>query len=360
MSAILRRLSRTEASELIEVAEATRDLAEVTEQLLRDGHPRLTWPAVGGARITSEQLTELRQELLAIAGDHGYPEQPTRVPLFDARAAVVLREHLDLTPHEAAQDDAWTYLTCCWLLDITVWRWRSRTPTDKRRFIGDVNRNTWRRLWWRAEQLHPHVDLRQFGEDELVNLTERPTLAANRLLLVVLAQEFLALVGEAVDVSRSHLMRESAKRLLRRMPVMDFQAIPEETLRYEVKWSLEAALASLKGAPIPPRVYPVLAQAAVSPSVQQLSVVSDEATAGAISSSDVRTVILEFTERVGRVTNSDLRQLLDISSTEASAALARHVEEGLLLRRGAKRGTYYVLAGAVLDRRRGGRRNRWV
>ena len=37
-------------------------------------------------------------------------------------------------------------------------------------------------MWWRAEVLGPDVDLAKLGEDELVNIMERPTLFSDRRL----------------------------------------------------------------------------------------------------------------------------------------------------------------------------------
>ena len=85
---------------------------------------------------------------------------------FEGRTARLVREHLDISPNEASHEEVWSYLTCCWLLDVAVWRFG--VNADRRRFVGNVNRNTFRRLWWRAEVLGPDVDLTQLGEDELV------------------------------------------------------------------------------------------------------------------------------------------------------------------------------------------------
>ena len=99
-----------------------------------------------------------------------------------------------MTPHEASQDEVWSYLTCCWLLDVAFWRFGADASID--RFIGHLNRNTFRRMWWRAEVLGPDVDLAQLGEDELVNIMERPTLFSDRRLARTIALELLSRVTE--------------------------------------------------------------------------------------------------------------------------------------------------------------------
>ena len=89
-----------------------------------------------------------------------------------------------MTPHEASHEEVWSYLTCCWLLDVAVWRFGAEA--DERRYIGNVNRNTFRRLWWRGRSW-AEIDLTRLGEDELVNIMERPTIAADRRLARAIA-----------------------------------------------------------------------------------------------------------------------------------------------------------------------------
>ena len=140
----------------------------------------------------------------------------------------------------------WSHLTVCWLMDVAVWRWSGMR--DDRRFRGDVNRNTFRRLWWRAEILGSDVDLTQLGEDELVDVMERPTIASNRRLSRVLATSFLERVGDGDDRGRMMLMREAGKRLVRLTPIVDFHALDDAELRDVMYTILDAAA---DGGPLP-------------------------------------------------------------------------------------------------------------
>ena len=134
--------------------------------------------------------------LVELATSHGMPGAVDRTAEFEGNCARILRDRLEMTPHEASHEEVWSYLTCCWLLDIAVWRFGAEA--DERRYIGNVNRNTFRRLWWRAEVLGPEIDLTRLGEDELVNIMERPTIAADRRLARAIAAEFLARVDGGV------------------------------------------------------------------------------------------------------------------------------------------------------------------
>ena len=126
-------------------------------------------------------------------------------------------------------------------------RRRSRRAT----YIGNVNRNTFRRLWWRAEVLGPEIDLTRLGEDELVNIMERPTIAADRRLARAIAAEFLARVDGGVVRERMHLMRDAMKRLLRLTPMVAFSALDSTEVAQVVAHTFDVAEAALNGLPAP-------------------------------------------------------------------------------------------------------------
>src|SRR3954463_12324526 len=173
MTLLLPRLER-EAAQRAAIRGTALPLAEVS-QLLPDRSASVTYSAVGGSRMPEAELTALRVAIVHQAREHGFPNELNDPSQFDGRCARLLHERLAITPHEASHEEVWSYLTCCWLLDVAIWRFGA--DADERRFIGNVNRNTFRRLWWRAEVLGEAVDLELLGEDELVNIMERPTIA---------------------------------------------------------------------------------------------------------------------------------------------------------------------------------------
>ncbi|MFL0274641.1 hypothetical protein [Mycobacterium sp. SMC-19] len=360
---VLPRIARHSATELLKVHLGS-GLAEIASSM-RDFTPTITYTPVGGQRVETHELEQLRTDILALAREHGMPDRITEPSVFEGRGARLLRESLPMSANEASHEEVWSYLTCCWLLDVAVWRFGA--DADKRRFIGNVNRNTFRRLWWRAEILGPDIDLTQLGEDELVNIMERPTIASDRRLARTVALEFLARVHEGAADSRMQLMREAMKRLLRLTPLMAFQALADHELRAVVEQCFTAAAEGLAGggstgtgrhrqkvgqdASLGPRELPP-----VSPGVTVVErmTITDEDSFGSTAVEAVNpdfdiaaSKALSIAKGVGRVTNTSLRELVPITSSEAREVLQSLVRDGLLASRGVRRGTHYILSDSV-------------
>ena len=360
---VLPRIAKHSAADLLKVHLGS-GLAEIASSM-PDLTSTITYTPVGGQRVETQQLEQLRSEILALAREHGMPDRITEPSIFEGRGARLLRESLPMSANEASHEEVWSYLTCCWLLDVAVWRFG--VDADERRFIGNVNRNTFRRLWWRAEILGPDIDLTKLGEDELVNIMERPTIASDRRLARTVALEFLARVDEGAADSRMQLMREAMKRLLRLTPLMAFQALADHELRAVVEQCFTAAAEGLSGrgstgagrhrqtveqdASRGPRELPP-----VSPGVTVIErmTITDENSVGSTVTEEVipdfdiaASKALSIARGVGRVTNTSLRELVPITSGEAREVLQSLVRDGLLASRGVRRGTYYILSDSV-------------
>lgn len=365
---VLPRIARHSAAELLKL-HLSNGIAEIASGM-PDLTPPITYTPVGGQRIENGQLEQLRIDILRLAHEHGMPNRIIEPSVFEGRAARLLRETLPMSANEASHEEVWSYLTCCWLLDVAVWRFG--VDADERRFIGNVNRNTFRRLWWRAEILGPDIELTKLGEDELVNIMERPTIASDRRLARTVALEFLARVHEGAAESRMQLMREAMKRLLRLTPLVAFQALNDDQMRTVVESCFTAAADGLVGgesgsagrhrqtigynASVSTHELPP-----VSPGVSVIErmTVTDEATVSSASAEEVNpdfdvatSKALAIARGVGRVTNSSLRELVPITSGEAREVLQSLVRDGLLASRGVRRGTYYILteSASAVDR----------
>lgn len=365
---VLPRIAKHSATELLKV-HLSGGLAEIASSM-PDLTLTTTYTPVGGQRVETHQLEQLRTDILALAREHGMPNRITEPAIFEGRGARLLREALPMSANEASHEEVWSYLTCCWLLDVAVWRFG--VDADKRRFIGNVNRNTFRRLWWRAEILGPDIDLTKLGEDELVNIMERPTIASDRRLARTVALEFLARVDDGAADSRMQLMREAMKRLLRLTPLMAFQALAEHELRAVVEQCFTAAAEGLSSggstgagrhrqtvghdvSPGPRELPPV------SPGITVIErvTITDEDSVGSTAAQEVNpdfdiaaSKALSIARGVGRVTNTSLRELVPITSGEAREVLQSLVRDGLLASRGVRRGTYYILSdlASTVDR----------
>lgn len=355
---VLPRIAKHAAAELIK-NHRTSGIAEIASNM-PDLTPTITYTPVGGQRIEDQELEKLRTNMLRLAHEHGMPHRIVEPSVFEGRAARILREALPMSANEASHEEVWSYLTCCWLLDVAVWRFG--VDADDRRFIGNVNRNTFRRLWWRAEILGTDIDLTKLGEDELVSIMERPTIARDRRLARTVALEFLARVDEGAADSRMQLMREAMKRLLRLTPLVAFQALSAEQMRAVVEDCFTAAAEALSGGKSSSagRHRQTIGYN-VSPSAIELPTVSPGVTVIArMTITDEKTVspatpelnpdfkkaadtALAIARGVGRVTNGSLRELVPITSDEARHVLQTLVLNGELASRGVRRGTYYIL-----------------
>lgn len=359
---VLPRIAKHSATDLLK-AHLSGGLAEIASSM-PDLTPTITYTPVGGQRIAAHQLEQLRTDILSLAREHGMPHRIIEPSVFEGRGARLLHKALPMSPNEASFEEVWSYLTCCWLLDVAVWRFG--VDADKRRFIGNVNRNTFRRLWWRAEILGPDVDLTKLGEDELVNIMERPTIASDRRLARTVALEFLARVHEGAADSRMQLMREAMKRLLRLTPLIALQALADHELREVVEQCFTAAAEGLAGgessgagrhrqtvshdASLGPRELPPVNPGVIV--VERMTIADEDSASAAAEEVNpdfefAASNALSIASRVGRVTNASLRELLPITSGEAREVLQSLVRDGLLASRGVRRGTYYILNDSV-------------
>lgn len=347
MNVVLPRLDRRSAERLL-AQYRHEPLAELSSHM-PDRTASITYAAVGGARIDEATLERLRADFLELAADHGMPGPVSDVSTFEGRAGRLIRSALPMTPHEASQEEVWSYVTCCWLLDIAIWRFGEGASDD--RFIGHINRNTFRRMWWREEVLGAAVDLTRLGEDELVNIMERPTLYTDGRVARGIAREFLVRVEAGGVPDRMRLMREATKRLLRLTPFLAFTALSNEQVGLVVADAFDAALSGLAGEPavMPQRTSDPRPDA--SPDITDVPVLASlDAPARTpsvgrheVAFEDVARAALDIARRTGRVTNTSLREAAPITSDEAREIFQFLMERDELARRGTKRGTHYVI-----------------
>lgn len=230
-----------------------RDALTRAESRNHDVSTMCVFSATGGTRVTAAELAELRKEMVSAAREHGFPDSSRRDPQrCDARIAVVLRERMDITPAEAATDGIWEYLTCVLMPDVVIWRFGDSSGTSRERFLGG-RRNNFHRLWWRAYVLAGHLGsteaqqlLTFMGEDEVVQIMERPNLFGHVKAMRLYCMEFKKVVEEKrISARRSDVNREVHKRLLRRCAVVAMESLSEAALRDELIRTIKDADASL-------------------------------------------------------------------------------------------------------------------
>jgi len=208
-------------------------------------HPEAAPVAVGGPRVPESVIADLQVQLRRLADELGFPAelQRPRVADFDRPATRILHDVMQIIPADAASLEVWSFVALVVLPDVAVWRFPGRADE---RLLGHP-RNVFRRLWWRAETVGSDlIDApRGLGEDELVNLMERPTLAANARTARCLAQ-LLFERGDGTGLPRSELMRDVSKRVLRRQAVICLDALPDELLTEVLEECFGEAVASLR------------------------------------------------------------------------------------------------------------------
>lgn len=113
--------------------------------------------ATGPPRVSREELEALRNEIVAIAQECGYPvlfPSVTQRAAFDAQATRVYLARAKLFPAEAAIGSIWAHHALVVLPDVTLWRWppasAARLPLKDRFVPGRIDRHAYARLWWRA------------------------------------------------------------------------------------------------------------------------------------------------------------------------------------------------------------------
>lgn len=352
MTQLMRRLDRDQTQTLLE-EERALSIVELADRLPERG-VITTSSELGGLEIDEERLAALRVAIVALARAHGYPEAPTSIGTFEGHCARLLRSELDISPHEASEEGVWSHLTVCWLMDVAVWRWGG--IGDERRFRGDVNRNTFRRLWWRAEVFGNHFDLTQLGEDEFVNIMERPTIAANRRLVRMLATAFLARLEAGAQADRMMLMREACKHIVRITPIIDLFALDDATLRLLLNAILDAA--STASALVFPSSTGAVPAPEASDGVERVTALAaadipdaDVGSGGELPEdvAELANIAIGLAQRAGRVTNESLREIVPLDALAARRLLQGLVKRGELNRRGQARGTYYVVAQSSPD-----------
>jgi Family of unknown function (DUF6339) len=208
-------------------------------------HRAAIFAPTGGQRADLALLGEIQREIRVAAELSGYPDTSDEGSRrrFDGRSGQLLHEMLDMSPAEASHESVWAFFGCVLLPDVVRWRFGFQpSPTSEERFVGGFRglRNTFGRVWWRAWILHepgsptPYRLLGALGEDELVQITERPNLAGNPPLARQVCRTFMAAIGQYPHVPRSDLLRDSMKRLRRLLPLVSFDALDPELLELTI------------------------------------------------------------------------------------------------------------------------------
>jgi hypothetical protein len=171
--------------------------------------------ATGGHPVPVDKLAEVQTVIRNAAEAAGYPKSlGGGTQDFDRPCGTALFETMDIVPADAAEEGVWSFITLVLVPEIGPWRFPDQT---EERLIGRP-RNVLRRLWWRAWALGPDLQAaptgcRALGEDESVQIMERPSLGGNRRTARALQAALWRAEQAGLSVPRSELMRQLTRRL---------------------------------------------------------------------------------------------------------------------------------------------------
>ncbi|MFI8850841.1 DUF6339 family protein [Streptomyces sp. NPDC053499] len=215
--------------------------------------------ATGGDRISEVDLSSLRERVVALACDAGFPDVSSRSAhaRFDLDLAVALHTEMGLAPAEAASGDVWAFLSLVLLPDVAHWRF-PRPPRD-RVLASDLTRHVFGRLWWRAQLVHDPTARRPYEALEILGEAAFDQIYARRKALggsphlvrgILRVWNSLSLEG----VRERDVLRDFLKRLLRLAPFVVFEALGADELDAELHAVAREAVAALRAATETPGV----------------------------------------------------------------------------------------------------------
>jgi hypothetical protein len=198
-----------------------------------DSHPAQVYAQVGG-RVPNDEVKRLRDEVGIVAAEFGFgvrsPSRQERVD-FDRAVARRIREVMDLSWAEAGSRDVWSFVSLVALPDVTEWRWSHTLPKRNReRWVAsDLTRHTWARLGGQVTAFDAAPEaLDRLNESELNQFLERRVIGGNPRLLGALARETLSAIDQGVP--RRPLIRDTTRRLRRRLAFIDDQSLDDAQL----------------------------------------------------------------------------------------------------------------------------------
>ncbi len=210
------------------------DAAPDAERLRLDA-ASLTRQAGTGRLARDEELDAVRRGLVRLAEACGFPERggTTAKATFDAATAEWLVLHEPVPFAEALRDDVWSWLCTALAPDVCAWRFEERASE---RFVGGV-RNTLQRLWLRGQAFDRGEGvpdrwglLRQLTEDAMVQITERPGLAADRRVALAIAEAWADTAARNAAGSMQDLARLAIRNVQATNEVLCLSALDDAAL----------------------------------------------------------------------------------------------------------------------------------
>jgi hypothetical protein len=151
---------------------------------------------------------------------------------------------MEIVPSDAANEGVWSFLSLVLLPDVSLWRFPNRDRRENYERVLGRPRNVFRRLWWRCFALGDAADgaVSHLLEDEAVGLFERPTLGGDPRVATAIAAAHLERLTSS-STSRTEVMRQATKRLLRLSAIVSLSALGDMELMKTVGEVFDVATA---------------------------------------------------------------------------------------------------------------------
>ncbi|MGW5438952.1 DUF6339 family protein [Nocardia asteroides] len=195
--------------------------------------------ATGGTRVESDKLQVLRDIVVDMAKESGFPELPDakQKTAFDLRLAVALHREMRISPAEAASGDVWAFLALIVLPDVAHWRYPK--PPGDRVLASDLTRHVFGRMWWRAQLVYapadtdPYAALNVLGEAAFDQIyARRAALGGSPHLIKSILRVWRQM--NLAGLPERDILRDFLKRLLRLAPFVVFEALDDHALDEEL------------------------------------------------------------------------------------------------------------------------------
>lgn len=205
-----------------------------------------TYGGSGASRVSQSELMEIRDAIVQIAVNAGFPssQRQSARSAFDAACTAWLGNNRPITSGEALRDDVWAYVAACLLSDVTRWRYGD-VPE---RYYGGV-RNTFQRLWLRSSALDrgsDHSDrwkiVSELSEDAFVQITERPSVSADPHLARAIGEAWLETAAEIGKDNMQEVTRTAVRDIRIANEVIYIGALSGNGIRDAVRRYFNAAV----------------------------------------------------------------------------------------------------------------------
>jgi hypothetical protein len=153
-----------------------------------------------GTVVADTEIDKIYRNMIQVAVSLGYPDSNKLRIKSDKQWAAILHQQMGITRNEASKAGVWNALSCHYMPNLVAWRWPEKNNNNvkapsSRWITQDNRRHAFARLWWRAELLADHENkddiyhlLDLLGEDEIADITERPSLASHNKLCLLIAK----------------------------------------------------------------------------------------------------------------------------------------------------------------------------